>query len=374
MRHSSGGLSLKPAFAFFQSNRFSSTFRIALLSTVFLPLHSFSSSPVTQYDKVVGKKTLTVVGVEGSSTFFKEDQFLHGFGYDMARAYANDLNVNFKFKTASSSAAALDMVKKGQADFALTTAQPDLIEKKSLIALDISCGDQKTLSQYGLSTNLSWSFKDATDPIAATANGFICSNKQQGTLSKLAAFYDRNVMNKTAQQVFYRDIRTRLPVYKASFQKTAKKHQLDWHLLAAIGYQESYLNPASVSPTGVTGLMMLTQDTAKEMGVVDRRDPTQSIQGGAQYFRMMLTQYNHIAKPDQVWFALAAYNMGPGALDKVRATVKRKGQNPNSWVDVYQYLSSNSRANPRYKQCITYVTRIRAYLENIKQNQQLAHI
>lgn len=374
MRHNSGGLSLKPAIAFFQPNRFSLTSRIVLLSTLFLPLHSFSSSPATQYDKVTGKKTLTVVGVEGSSTFFKKDQFLHGFGYDLARAYASDLNVGFKFKTASSNTAALEMVKKGQADFALTTAQPALVEKKSLIALDISCGDPKTLSRYGLSTRLSWSFRDATDPIAATANGFICNNKQQGTLSKLAAFYDRNVMNKTAQQVFNRDIRTRLPVYKASFQQTAKKHQLDWHLLAAIGYQESYLNPASVSPTGVTGLMMLTQSTAKEMGVVDRRDPTQSIQGGAQYFRMMLKQYKHIARPDQVWFALAAYNMGPGALDKVRSTVKRKGNNPDSWVDVYHYLSSNSKANPRYKQCLTYVTRIRAYLENIKQNQQLARI
>jgi membrane-bound lytic murein transglycosylase MltF len=88
----------------------------------------------------------------------------------------------------------------------------------------------------------------------------------------------------------------------------------------------------------------------------------------------MLTRYKNIAEPDQVWFALAAYNMGPGALNKVRSAVKRQGKNQNSWVDVYQYLSANSKANPRYKQCITYVTRIRAYLENIKQNQQLARI
>lgn len=374
MRHNSDGSSSGFIARMLQSNRFSSTLRFSLLSALFLPLHGFSSSGITPLQASLPQKTLTVVGVEGNSTFFKEDQFLHGFGYDLARAYARDLKLEFKFKTASNNAAALDMVKKGQADFALTTAQPELIEKKTLIALNMSCGASTTLAQHGLNTDLSWSFRDATDPVAATANGFLCSHKDQGTLSKLAAFYDRNVMNKTAQQVFYKDISTRLPFYKASFQKTAKQHKLDWHLLAAIGYQESYLNPASVSPTGVTGLMMLTQSTAREMGVVDRTDPTQSIQGGAQYFRLMLTQYRHIPNPDQVWFALAAYNMGPGALDKVRNSVKRKGKNPDNWVNVYQYLSANSKANPRYNQCITYVTRIRAYLENIKQNQKLARI
>lgn len=368
MRHNSDGSSLA------RSNRLSFTYRFALLSALFIPLHGFSNSSVSQYDQILSKKTLTVVGVEGNTTFFKEDRFLHGFGYDLARAYADDLKVDFKFKVAKNNAAALDMVKQGQADFAMTTSPVQAIEAKSLMALNVSCGAQNTLTQHGLNNNLSWTFKDADDPLAATANGFICNQKQQGRVEKLAAFYDQNVMNNYAKQTFYKDITTRLPIYKASFQKTAKQHNLDWHLLAAIGYQESYLNPASVSPTGVTGLMMLTQGTAKEMGVADRTDPVQSIQGGAQYFKLMLTQYKSIPNPDQIWFALAAYNMGPGALDGVRNKVKRSGKNPDSWVDVYNFLSSNARVNSSYKQCITYVTRIRTYLETIKQNQNLARI
>lgn len=353
----------------------SRTMRFSVLTTAaLLPLHGFSDSQVSQYEKILSKKTLTVVGVAGNSTFFKEDEFLHGFGYDLARGYARDLQVEFKFKAVKTNSAALDMVKNGQADFALTTAEADKIEAKSLTALDVSCGNQQVLKKNGLSQNISWTFRDASDPLASTANGFICNNNQQGTLEKLAAFYNRNVMDDYAQKVFKKDISARLPVYKASFQRTAKQTDLDWHLLAAIGYQESYLKPSSVSPTGVTGLMMLTQNTAKAMGVSDRRDPTQSIEGGAKYFRMMLTQYKDIPNPDQIWFALAAYNMGPGALDGVRAKVKRSGKNPNSWVDVYHYLTTNSARNGRFKQCTHYVTRIRAYLENIKQDQNLATI
>jgi membrane-bound lytic murein transglycosylase MltF len=376
MRHSLIDGSSSKFSNLFRSDRFAAkTLRGSLVAAAaLLPLHGFSDSSVSQYEKILSKKTLTVVGVAGNTTFFQEDEFLHGFGYDLAREYARDLQVEFKFKAAKNNAAALDMVKNGQADFALTTADIEKIEAKSLTALDVSCGNQKALQKNGLNTKISWTFRDAADPLAATANGFICNNNQKGTLDKLAAFYNRNVMDDYAKQVFKKDITARLPVYKASFKQTAKQNDVDWHLLAAIGYQESYLKPTSVSPTGVTGLMMLTQNTAKAMGVSDRRDPTQSIQGGAKYFRMMLTQFKDVPNPDQVWFALAAYNMGPGALNSVRAKVKRNGKNPDSWVDVYQYLSSNAKSNSRYTQCIHYVTRIRAYLENIKQDQNLATI
>lgn len=357
-----------------RSSHFAFTCRASLLAVAVVPLYGFSDNHSSSYDRMMNTKTLTVAAVPGTSTFFKEDEFLHGFGYDLARAYASNMNVKLEFKSVRSEKAALDMVKNGQADFALTTADSAKIEAKALTALDVSCGTQNTLQKYGLSEKLSWTFKDADDRQAATANGFLCGMKQQGTLAKLAAFYDRTVIDEYSQKVFTQDITTRLPIYKASFQKNAKKHDLDWHLLAAISYQESHLKPSSVSPTGVTGLMMLTQSTARAMGVSDRRDPAQSIQGGAQYFRLMLSQYEDVPNPDQIWFALAAYNMGPGAVDRVRNIVKRSGKNPDSWVNVYQYMSTHAKSNGSFRQCLTYVTHIRAYLEGIKQDESLATI
>ncbi len=59
---------------------------------------------------------------------------------------------------------------------------------------------------------------------------------------------------------------------------------MDWRLLAAIGYQESHWRPNAVSPTGVRGLMMLTRNTANHIGINNRLDAEESIQGGAQYF------------------------------------------------------------------------------------------
>ena len=65
-----------------------------------------------------------------------------------------------------------------------------------------------------------------------------------------------------------------------SLLKKSKKHQLDWHLIDAIAYQESHWNPRAKSPTGVRGLMMLTLDTAGEMNVSNRLDPIQVWKAG----------------------------------------------------------------------------------------------
>ena len=57
-------------------------------------------------------------------------------------------------------------------------------------------------------------------------------------------------------QTVTRNLQQRIPIYKASFKQSAQQNNLDWQFLAAIGYQESYLNPHSVSPTGVRGVRM----------------------------------------------------------------------------------------------------------------------
>ena len=182
------------------------------------------------------------------------------------------------------------------------------------------------ICKNGLNPELSWVFKQADDPLTQTASGFVCQIKQNGVTQQLASFYNRNVVKPEAWSTIQRDLSTRLPIYKASFKQSAAKYDLDWHLLAAIGYQESYLKPESVSPTGVRGLMMLTNSTARAMGVSNRSDPAQSIQGGAKYYDLMLTEFDNIPFPDRNWYALVAYNMGPGAVSQIQKRLQSQGK------------------------------------------------
>jgi membrane-bound lytic murein transglycosylase F len=171
--------------------------------------------------------------------------------------------------------------------------------------------------------------------------------------------------------VYLKRITSRLPKYKAAFKAVAKQYQLPWTLLAAQSYQESGWNAAARSPTGVRGLMMLTQNTAKAMGVAQRTDPMQSIKGGAKYLDKMLKRIpEDVANADRVWFALAAYNVGFAHLLDARALARQLGKSPSTWHDLKEVLPLLSQKkyykNLKYgyargAEPVKYIDRIRYY-------------
>jgi membrane-bound lytic murein transglycosylase F len=174
-------------------------------------------------------------------------------------------------------------------------------------------------------------------------------------------------------RVFIDDIQSRLPQYRHWFREAATEVGVDWRLLAAIGYQESHWIPTATSHTGVRGLMMLTEDTARGLGVKDRLDPRESIFGGARYFVRMRKQLPHrILEPDRTWMTLAAYNVGIGHLEDARILTQIHGKNPDSWNDVREHLPllTQSKWYTRVKrgyargwEPVRYVDNIRSYID-----------
>ena len=97
----------------------------------------------------------------------------------------------------------------------------------------------------------------------------------------------------------------------AMIDKVAKKHGVDQKLVRALVRQESGFNPNATSHCGAQGLMQLMPATAKGLGVTDAYNPVQNVEGGVKYLKGLLKKYN-----GNVILALAAYNAGPGAVDK----------------------------------------------------------
>ncbi len=190
---------------------------------------------------------------------------------------------------------------------------------------------------------LAWAFGSGAEDnsLYRAAQRFITRRKAQGYIAQLRdRFYGHaDQFNLYAARSFIDHLYDRLPRYADVFREAAQKHDLDWRLIAAMGYQESLWQKNAVSPTGVRGVMMLTQNTARRMGISDRTDPEQSIRAGAAYLRQLLDRLpERIREPDRTWMAVAAYNVGLGHVEDARKITEYQGDDPNRWADVRERL------------------------------------
>lgn len=185
---------------------------------------------------------------------------------------------------------------------------------------------------------LAWAIrKTAEQSLLDAIQQFYEEIAQNGELADLIdRFYGPTVFfDYVDSRNFIDKYRSRLPALRPYFKRSADEYGLDWRLLAALSYQESHWNKNAQSRTGVRGLMMLTQDTARQLGVNNRVDPEQSIAGGAKYLTSLIQRMpERIKEPDRTWFALAAYNVGLGHLEDARILTQKEGGNADLWEEV----------------------------------------
>jgi soluble lytic murein transglycosylase-like protein len=99
--------------------------------------------------------------------------------------------------------------------------------------------------------------------------------------------------------------------YDRLIDEHAARHRVRPELVRAVIQVESAYDPKARSPRGAMGLMQLMPGTAAELQVNDPFDPSENIRGGVAYLRQLLTRYE-----EDETLALAAYNAGPGAVDR----------------------------------------------------------
>ncbi len=231
----------------------------------------------------------------------------------------------------------------------------DLMEKVALGELDFTVADSTEFNiqrhfypdlrvalDLEIADPIAWAYRKGDgDRLLARADDYLIKAERSGLLAQVRDRYYGHTkkFDYVGTRAFIRHFDSRLPRYRPWFEEAGELNGVDWRLLAAIGYQESHWRSHAVSPTGVRGLMMLTEATADYLDIDDRMDPETSIFGGARFYARQTERIaDSVEEPDRTWMALAAYNVGFNHIKDARQIVEWQGGDPDTWIDISKAL------------------------------------
>jgi len=237
----------------------------------------------------------------------------------------------------------------------------ELLEQVNMGFLNYTVADDRVISilqnyypnigkgmAIGNPEQIAWAFpKNGNEWLYKKSLAFFDRISKDGTLKNLVDRYHGHTerLNQLDVRKFFSQTQSVLPKFVPIFKSAQELNDIDWRLIAAISYQESHWDQYNTSPTNVRGMMMLTEETADDLGVTDRLDAKQSILGGARYINILKRQVpEKIPEPDRTWMALAAYNIGFAHLEDARVLAKKMGLNPDSWADIKTTLPMLNKA------------------------------
>ena len=224
----------------------------------------------------------------------------------------------------------LEMVNSGAVS--ITIADSHLARIWSQVLPDIRICKRAKLRTGG---KIAWMVRKENPKLRSSLNRFL-RGYRKGTL--LGNIYFNRYYRKNPwirNPLTFKDT-SKLKRYVRLFKKYSDKYGFDWMLIMAMAYQESGLDPNKRNTSGAVGIMQIRPETARDRHVgIDRVEKLENnIHAAVKYLAYLRDRYFRapsIRPRDQVRFALAAYNAGPGKVAKARKLARQMGLNPNRW-------------------------------------------
>ena len=257
-----------------------------------------------------------------------------GLGPEIAAVRGAHPGVEFRALELASATGLIAQVSDGTIDYAI-------VGSLAAAAVRTVYLDYEVAFPLGVKREIAWAVSPRFAQLRDDLDRFLARVQRDGTIKRLVERYlpDAGQFQRIDAGALQQDIRTELPQWVALFHDAQEKTGVEWRLLAAVAYQESKWDPFATSETGVRGLMQITEDTAKHLGIRDRMDPGGSVLGAARYLRDLKAKLPaRIQEPDRTWLALASFNIGVAHLEDARVLAQKQKLNPDLWSDVKRVL------------------------------------
>ncbi|MGY3859563.1 transglycosylase SLT domain-containing protein [Aeromonas intestinalis] len=190
-----------------------------------------------------------------------------------------------------------------------------------------------------------WALRKNDPELLKAVNAYISEASKRTLYSDMTL---RRLLARSEQMsnILAPDPLGRLSTIRKVIETQAGKYQLDWLMLAALGYKESGLNPNVRSNKGAVGIMQLLPSTGGAVGIRGARLTSLegNVEAACRYLRHILDIYFNDPAMDNLnrhLFALAAYNAGPNRVQALQAKAKARGLDPNVWFGNVEQLVAN---------------------------------
>ncbi len=305
-----------------------------------------------------------LAAVDGSTIALPTGSASHAW---LERVMAQDDEVRLDVIEAQDKLAILEGIREGEIDYALVLSHIALLTHKLSDEVEIG-------PTVGPPVALAWVFsRHADKSLHREARGFFTDVRSDQQLEMLVdrhyAQFER--LDESLSRRFLQDLETRARPYLPTFRQAGERYEIDWRLLASLGYQESKWRPDAVSHQGAYGLMQIVLPTARDLGLSNPADPTANIMAGAKYIAQLRELVPEDAEePDRTYLALAAYNVGIGHLNDAVELTRQQGGDPTQWAHVRERLPQLSDpavyremryGYARGSETVNYVENIRAF-------------
>jgi membrane-bound lytic murein transglycosylase MltF len=260
----------------------------------------------------------------------------------------------------------LQMVNAGI--YPYTIADSHIAELWSAALPNIILSKAAAINEGG---KIAWAVRKNNPKLLEVLNKF-ARKHQQGTLLGNILIKRYYQDTKWVENPLTEKRKQQLAKYHELFKKYAEQYQFDWHLLAALAFQESKLDQSTKSNAGAVGIMQIKPSTAadKNVGIMNvESNAEKNIHAGTKYLAFLRDRYfadESLEPLDQFAFTAAAYNAGPAKIRQLRKQAEANNLNPNKWFDHVEHMANKSIGN----ETVQYVANIYKYYFSYKSIQQ----
>jgi len=266
----------------------------------------------------------------------------------------------------------LDLVAAGALPAAIIDSHMAALYTKIINGLAIH--DDLVINEGG---EIAWAVRKNSPELMASLNGFI-KGSAKGTLLGNMLFNRYFKDTKRVENAMADEPAERLRETIGLIKRYATEYDFDAILIAAQGYQESALDQTKRSPVGAVGIMQVMPATARDpvVGVSDIEIAENNVKAGVKYLRFLRDHYFNdptMSEFDQTLFSFAAYNAGPGNINKARQRAEKMGLDSNVWFGSVELATARvvSREPVVYvRNILKYYVTYRIYQDRIAEIEQ----